>query len=114
MRDPSGDQSGERSPCVGLMVTLTSLLPSAFITQISLSGMSPGPVDGRLGRENAIREPSGDHDGSCAGPSALVVSCVGVPPVESMTYISEMVSATLSRLNAIFVPSGDHAGSHSP
>ena len=87
MRDPSGDQSGMKSRIWSVSVRLTTLLPSESITQMSSCGKSPMPVLGRFGRVNAMRVPSGDHEGSVL--FELNVNCVGVPPVASTTKISE-------------------------
>src|SRR5919197_5231333 len=72
--DPSGDQAGDRPA-----VSRRCFVPSAFMTQISGSPLRSD--------RNAMREPSGDQDGSKSSPG-LVVSLLRPVPSALTTYTS--------------------------
>src|SRR5512134_2056700 len=58
--------------------------------------------------QNAIVEPSGDHDGTPECPCGVVVSCVSPVPSTFITHTS--LRPARDAANAIRFPSGDHAG----
>src|SRR5262249_14708749 len=79
--------------------------PTAEITKMSAAQTSNWQM--RVTRENAIRVPSGDHDGW--RPPELPVMLTVSEPSAFMTYTFDPPAPALT--NAIFVPSGDHVGS---
>src|SRR6266511_4093307 len=72
--EPSGDQAGDKPS-----VSRRCSVPSTFMIQISGSPLRS--------RRNAMRVPSGDHDGSKSSPG-LVVSLLRPVPSASTTYTS--------------------------
>src|SRR3954451_23390563 len=103
----SGPQSSEST--LSSAIVVLGPLPSARIQARPWGDMA-----------NAIRVPSGDHDGAMSPPG------VAVPPVGPVVIWVKPVPSTLivaitnrrvngSRVaNAIFVPSGDQSGCRTP
>lgn len=99
MKRPSGDQAGSSLFTV-LGVNVRSPPPSRPITPICTA---PAETS-----ENAIRDPSGDHDGYSAGD---LVRRVGFEP--SVAIVHRFSEPDRVEAKAMLLPSGDHDGDQS-